>query len=132
VQRTVDCTGAATGAEIAHRLDEALAPELAGGAPELHLRLVLEGEVEPEAEIRVVDLAQELRGHVAEIVVLDRTRSGYDLDALVAEPTARGGFVRALAGRIDAAADAGERERLEYALVLGLRALDGRRDLGIE
>ena len=122
----LDCTGAAASAVVAEQLAGALA-----GLPEpdrLCLRIDLVGEVEPDCEIRVAELAEPLSESLAALVLRDRTRPAYDLDSLARQHTAQGRFVRRLTERIQRATSAEERETLELALLAGLRALDGRRD----
>ena len=52
-------------------------------------------------------------------------RSGYDLEAIGAEVTIRGQFVRL------AAAEMADPDQRRLVIVTGLRALDGRRDLEV-
>ena len=53
----------------------------------------------------------------------------YDLDAIAVQRTARGRFVRRLQEQIEHEATDEERAKLELALLTGLRALDGRKEL---
>ena len=91
------------------------------------IRLTLHGELAPEIDLRLEDLdglsdeADQIVPRLGEITV------GYDLEALAEDPTVRGQFVRTVTG--DPALDDDVRRRV---IVTGLRALDGRSDLGVE
>lgn len=127
-ERDLDCTGASSSAAVAERLAEALSqlPE----ADHLCLRVDLVGEVEPSCEVSVDELSEPHARRFAALVLRDRTRPGYDLDALARQPTVQGRFVRRLTERMEIAASEDDRAKLELALRAGLRALDGRKDLG--
>ena len=83
--------------------------------------MTLEGEVDPGCEIVPAELEERCRGGLAELHVRDRTRPAYDLDALAAEQSARGRFVRRMRASEDPLA--------AEALHAGLRAIDGRREV---
>ncbi len=122
----VDCTGCDSSAAITERL----AAALPGTDTEcLHLRVELSGEIDAGCEVNPVLFAEGAGAPFAELVVVDSTTPAYDLDHLAGQETVKGIFVRELTARIEAAADEGERERLELALIAGLRALDGREDV---
>jgi DNA repair protein SbcD/Mre11 len=101
-----------------------------GEAPQArHLRIELSGEVDKDCAIDGASLAAELRGDLAELVIVDATRPNYDLDELAQQQTVRGIFVREMLARLDGETDELEHRRLEVALEAGLRALDGREDV---
>ena len=125
-ERTIDCTGCRSAAEVADRLELDLADASPGT---LHLRAVLDGELAPDCRIRPDELSAAHHRRYAELRVVDRTRPAYDLDALAAQRTATGGFVRELRARVEGASDGHQREVLELALRAGLNALDGRREV---
>lgn len=129
-ERTVDCSGAEHSGAVEERIDKAIADvaEDDAGRKCLHLRLVLEGEVEPECEIDCRSLEERVTGF-AEIVVTDATEPGYDLEALAEQATARGTFVKALRERAAATDDPDERKLVDDAVLAGLRSLDGRQEL---
>jgi hypothetical protein len=82
--------------------------------------VTLNGEVPPSVELHVADLAG-LGDHLdAFLPQIGRIRVSYDLEALLAEQTIRGQFVR------DVSASQLEDEVRRRVLVTGLRALDGR------
>jgi DNA repair exonuclease SbcCD nuclease subunit len=84
------------------------------------VRVTLNGEVPPSVELHVADLAG-LGDHLdAFLPQIGRIRVSYDLEALLAEQTIRGQFVR------DVSASQLEDEVRRRVLVTGLRALDGR------
>ena len=87
-------------------------------------RVTVEGELEPRIDLHVMDLLDvqhELEGLQ---VRLGDIRPAYDLATIAQEATVRGRFVRDV---LDAALDETERRRV---LMVGLRALEGRSDLG--
>lgn len=115
----VSLDGAAHGDDVRGRVEAALAP-LSGC-----VRVTLTGEVAPGVEINLAGLAT-LGGHLEGLVMrADRLTVAYDLDAIAAEPTIRGQFVRLATERIV------DPERQRSVIVTGLRALDGRRDLEV-
>lgn len=125
--RAVDCSGAASSAEVDERVAAALDPD---ERPEtLCLRLELRGEVDPACEIDSDALESRHGERYAALEMRDSTTPAYDLDALARQDTARGHFVRRLRERIEAEADERERRVLEAALLAGLRAMDGREQL---
>lgn len=89
------------------------------------VRVTLEGEVGPSARVDARDLAR-LGEHLDGLVVrVGQLGVAHDLDAIYAEQTVRGQFVRD-------AADAIEDPELRSRVVLtGLRALAGRTDLEV-
>lgn len=125
-ERPVECEGCEHSGEIAERVEAALTDPDPGV---VHLRVVLGGEVAPDCEVRVEELARQAGERYAELVLVDRTRLGYDLESLAAQPTAKGYFIRHVQQRVAEAADDQERRQLERALSAGLRALDGREDI---
>lgn len=121
--REVDCDGAEHGGEVAERLAAALPADECG---ELHLRVVLSGEVDPDCWIATGELGELHGARFAELAVEDRTHPGHDLEALASKPSASGHFVRRMQERIAAETEEERRELLELALRSGLRALDGQ------
>src|SRR5207249_2016697 len=90
------------------------------------VRVTLSGDVAPDLDLRLPKL-------ISDFPRLDgfQLRTGqvfvaYDTDSLKGEPTVRGQFVQDV---LDSA-DLGEDER-QKILAMGLRALEGREDLGI-
>ncbi len=128
-QTVVDCEGAGSSADIERALHTAIAAAAAdGGRPGLCLRALLRGRIEPDCRIDIEDLAAAAGGgELALLELRDETQPAFDLDALAAQSTALGAFVRELCARIEGC-DTGEeaqRQRLELALDLGLRAMHG-------
>jgi exonuclease SbcD len=115
----VDLTGVTHAGQVQDRVDAALA-EIKG-----IVRVVLRGEVDQDVEVDVRRL--ERPGHLDDWVVqAAAVRYGFDLDALAAEQTVRGAFVRAV--RADPELDEPRRHRV---LLTGLRAFAGRDDLEV-
>lgn len=111
---TVDLTGATHSGEVRERVRATLA-DFTGV-----VRVTLVGEVAPEVDVRAEDLTELGEQLEATVVRLGALRVGYDLDALRAERTVRGQFVRDV---LEAGLDEAMCQRV---LVTGLRALDGR------
>jgi DNA repair exonuclease SbcCD nuclease subunit len=89
------------------------------------VRVTLEGEVGPSTRVEVRDLAR-LGEHLDGLVVrVGQLGVAHDLDAIHAEQTVRGQFVRDAA---EAIADPQLRRRVVHT---GLRALEGRADLEV-
>ena len=116
VERAVSVAGAAGSSDI-----EALAGAEVAHAPGACLRLILEGEVAPGCAIDRDALSERLGGDLEQLVVVDRTRPAYDLQAIARERSVRGRFVARMLVRDDAVA--GE------AVLAGLRALDGHAEV---
>jgi DNA repair protein SbcD/Mre11 len=89
-------------------------------------RVTLRGELPPEADVQDADVKEAAPWMEAVIPRLDQVAVAYDLEALALEQTVRGQFVRA----VRAAAQLTEDDR-RRVLITGLRALDGRADLGV-
>jgi DNA repair protein SbcD/Mre11 len=116
---TVDVTGCASGQEARDLVAQELSG-LSGWA-----RVTLNGEVPPEVDLRPA-LRQDVAPHLDALVVrADGVRPAYDVDAIAAEPTVRGQFVR------DVRESRLPEEERRRVLVTGLRALAGRRDLEV-
>jgi exonuclease SbcD len=124
--RRVVCDGSVSSAAVAERVEAALNDTDPGA---VFLRVDLVGQVAPGCQIDLENLAGRHRERYAALVLRDRTKSEYDLEALARQRTATGQFVRTLRGRIAQAGEPAERETLELALLAGLHALNGRRDV---
>jgi DNA repair exonuclease SbcCD nuclease subunit len=116
VERTLSVTGAASSAHI-----EAMAAAEAAREPGACLRLVLEGEIAPGCAVDVAALSERLGAGLEELVIADRTRPAYDLEAIGRERSVRGRFVQRMLASDDPVA--GE------AVLAGLRALDGHAEV---
>lgn len=116
----VDVSGATSSTEVRDRVAAALAG-LRGIA-----RVTVVGQLAPAVELTPADLRgieHELDAYVPRI---GRISFDYDIEALRAEPTVRGQFVRDVLDAPDL--DEVQRRRV---LLTGLRALDGRSDLEV-
>ncbi len=123
IDAKVDLTGASDFREILSRAEEAL-----GGLEGL-VRLDVSGELAAEvdfapSEIRA--LGSHMKGILAVVLRVDNVRPGYDLESAKDDRSVRGSFVRAVLARGDL--DELQRRRV---LTIGLRALDGHRDLEV-
>jgi len=88
------------------------------------VRVTLSGDVGPDVELRLQDVAALAVPHLDALVPrLGRITVAYDFDRLKDERTVRGQFVRDVL-----AADQLDDDRRRRVLVTGLRALDGRGD----
>jgi DNA repair exonuclease SbcCD nuclease subunit len=116
VEESVSVAGATSSADV-----EALAAAAAAREPGACLRLVLEGEVAPGCCVDLDALADRLAGGLEQLVLVDRTRPAYDLEAIARERSVRGRFVARMLRSDDPAA--GE------AVLAGLRALDGHAEV---
>jgi len=115
----VSLNDAAHGDDVRARVEAALAP--LGGC----VRVTLSGEMAPSVEVDLAGLTM-LGAHLEGLVIrTGSARVGYDLDAIGAEATVRGQFVRL------ATAEVGDLDQRRRVIVTGLRALDGRRDLEV-
>ena len=105
--------------QVRRRVEAALAP-LSGC-----VRVTLSGDVAPSVEVDLAGLSG-LGAHLDDLVIrAGSLRAAYDLEAIGAEATVRGQFVRLANAEI---ADPEQRRRV---VVTGLRGLDGRRDLEV-
>jgi len=105
--------------DVRARVEAALAP--LGGC----VRVTLGGEVAPSVALDLGALGS-LAPHLDGLVIrTGALRVAYDLEAIAAEATIRGQFVRLAQGEIP---DPDQQRRV---IVTGLRALDGRRDLEV-
>jgi DNA repair protein SbcD/Mre11 len=124
-QRTVDCSGCGSSAEVGDRVAAALRD---GDANKLFLRVRLEGIVGADCEISTAQIQAEHRRPYAGLVIEDATEPLLDADARARRKGLEGLFVRKLQSRIQQAPTERERRVAEQALQAGLRALD-RRDV---
>jgi DNA repair protein SbcD/Mre11 len=118
----LDVTGCASNRDI-RQLIHATLRTLSGA-----VRLDLHGELDPEVELdrrELDEVAAEVDEVEAVVLRARRVRVAYDLDAIAAETTVRGRFVRDV---LDADLDEDEQRRI---IVTGLRAMDGRDDLEV-
>lgn len=125
-QVEVDCDRCESGEEVVERVEAVLVDQWDEGT---HLRVRLTGEVGRHCVIDRSTIEAHRGDGLAGLVVWDETRPAYDLDTLALQQTATGEFVRRLRAEIDEATEGADRGRLEAALQIGLRALDGRKDL---
>ena len=89
------------------------------------VRVTVEGELAPDASLELAEL-QRLGDHLDGLMVrAGAVRVGHDVEAIAAESTVRGQFVRDATEQI---ADPEERRRV---VLTGLRALEGRADLEV-
>ncbi len=123
VSQVHDLTVALDGA--AHEDDVRAAVTAAIGGLAGCVRVTLVGELGPAASVDLRDLSR-LGEHLDGLVVrAGQLNVGYDLDAIRAEQTVRGEFVR---DALEAIEDVELRRRV---LLTGLRALEGRADLEV-
>jgi DNA repair protein SbcD/Mre11 len=116
---TVTIDGAQHGTDVQAAVAAALAG-LQGCA-----RVTLEGELAPGASLDLGELARQ-GDHLDGLVVrAGSVRVGHDVEAIAAESTVRGQFVRDAIEQIE---DAEDRRRV---VLTGLRALEGRQDLEV-
>ena len=115
----VEVTGASDRDDVAGRVRDILSG-VAGCA-----RVTLSGELGPAVQLDLGALT-DLGGHLDGLVVRARDVTyTYDLEALEAEQTVRGQFIR------DARAQIIDDDLLRRVILTGLRALDGRSDLDV-
>jgi DNA repair exonuclease SbcCD nuclease subunit len=115
-EETIRVDGAASSDEIERRVEAAAAAH-AGAA----LLVTLEGEVDPACEVDGQTIEARCAEGLDQLRVRDRTHPAYDLEQLAGERSVRGRFV----ARLAASGDPLARE----AVLAGLRALDGRREV---
>jgi DNA repair protein SbcD/Mre11 len=112
----VDITGVSSSSAIRDRVAEAVA-SLTG-----IVRVTISGDVDPEVSVSLVDLADAGPHLDALVPRVGSVAVAYDFDALAAEQTVRGQFVR------DVCASDLDGDARRRVLVTGLRALEGRAD----
>jgi DNA repair protein SbcD/Mre11 len=115
-EESVRVDGAAGSDEIERQV-AAVATEHAGDA----LLVTLEGEIDPACEVDPRAIETRCADGLDELRVRDRTHPAYDLEQLARERSVRGRFV----ARLLASSDPHARQ----AVLAGLRALDGRREV---
>jgi DNA repair exonuclease SbcCD nuclease subunit len=114
---TVDLTGVTHSGQVTQRVREALSGR--SGA----VRVTVCGEVGPDVDLRVDDIAALTAAGLVVIPRVGAVSVAYDVERLAQEQTVRGQFVRDVRDAPDLTDD--QRRRI---LVTGLRALDGRTD----
>ena len=123
VSHVADVTVSIDDARHANDVQEAVAAAIAGldGC----VRVTVEGELAPGVALDLNEL-QRIGSHLDGLQVrAGRIGLGYDLDAIAAESTVRGQFVR------DALSEMGDDETRRKVVLTGLRALEGRADLEV-
>ena len=123
---TVDCSDAASSAEIETRIRESL--PVARDADAI-VTVRLHGETAPDCAVERDLLTGRLAQDFAAAIVEDDTEPCVDYSDLARRHTADGLFVADLVERIDQAGDERERQVLEMALRAGVRAMGGRKDV---
>ena len=113
----LDVTGCASRQDVRDRLTRA-AEGRHGVA-----RLIVEGELHPDVDLREADLQALLESFDAVQVRFGALHAGYDIEETGREPTVRGQFVR------DVRAAGLPEDEARRVLAAGLRALAGRTDL---
>ena len=116
----VDLTGCGSSQDIRDRVTRALSGVTGT------VRLTLAGEVDPDVDTRLEELADVAPGLDALVVRAGNLRIAYDLERLRSEQTVRGEFVRDVS---DAEMSSTLKQKV---LATGLRALDGRQDLDVD
>ena len=96
-----------------------------GGQTEEVIRVVLEGQVEPEIEVNATSLLNVTAEHFRYLDIVDQTAAAFDLATLREEPTTRGSFVSKMLERIESAPTDVERTRFRNALRYGLQSFAG-------
>ncbi|MFQ5790801.1 MAG: exonuclease SbcCD subunit D [Acidobacteriota bacterium] len=119
VDKNVDVTGARSREDIRRKVARAL--EGRRGVA----RVTLCGELATEVDLRRGDLQDVADWMDAVVTRVENLRPAYDFEAIAAEATVRGQFVRNVIG-----SDLPEDER-RRVLITGLRALEGRTDLEV-
>ena len=123
VSQVADVTVSIDEAHHANDVQEAVTAAIAGLAG--CVRVTVEGELAPGVTLDLNEL-QRLGSHLDGLQVrAGRIGLGYDLDAIGAEATVRGQFVR------DALEELGDEETRRKVVLTGLRALEGRADLEV-
>ncbi|UGU30629.1 metallophosphoesterase [Mycolicibacterium smegmatis] len=112
----VDVTGATHHNAVLHRISEATA-ELHGA-----VRVTLEGTLEPDVDLRLLDIEASAPDHLDALLIQKGRLSiaeSYDLERLAEEHTVRGQFVRDVLN-----SESLTEEQRQRVLITGLRALD--------
>jgi DNA repair protein SbcD/Mre11 len=119
----IDVSGAASAAELEHRLAGEIASRRDAGRT---LTATLVGEIDPACEVRTGELARRLGEGFAAIAIHDETQPAIDLEALAEQPTVEGRF--ALRMLTCAAGEPARSDLYLDAARAGLRALAGQRE----
>ncbi|HSW39334.1 MAG TPA: DNA repair exonuclease [Acidobacteriota bacterium] len=119
---TVNCDAYTTREQI---LDAILRHKGTAFGPGTILRIRLSGDLDVRIDVAPAELEERLAGECLHIQWDDRTCPSIDFDAIAAEKTISGRFVRILNERIAAASEK-ERIILERARLYGIQALGGR------
>lgn len=98
---------------------------LALGDGEAIVRVVLEGQLQPDVDLDIEALYNACAERFAYLDIVDRTTAAYNLAALAEESTTKGAFVRLMRERI-ARLSGEERQIAVAALHYGLQAFDKR------
>jgi exonuclease SbcD len=125
IHRSVDCTDAASSAEVETRAREAAGPS----DVDTVLTLELTGETAPDCTIDDGLLRARLEQDFAGVALLDSTEPHVDYELMRGRPSADGLFVAEMKRRLDAAVDERERRVLDLALRAGVRAMSGQKDV---
>ncbi len=109
--------------------DEIRTAVIALGGEGAIVRVILRGQLMPEAELDLDLLHNSCVEHFAYLDVVDRTEPPYNFEELAEESTTQGAFVRLMQSRMRRLAGE-ELAVARTALVYGLRAF-GRREIGL-
>ncbi len=124
IEENVDVSGLNGTAEIYEIAVSALKEKYGDGFGENLYKLVLTGTPGAEDAVNTAELSVRLSAVTYYAKVIDRTEPVFDSDMLEKEVSLKGLFYKTMKKRIDCAAE-NEKEMLENALKLGLRAFAG-------
>lgn len=112
--------------DVTHMLtSEEVRAEITGLPGGRIVRVVLEGQLQPEVDLDVAVLYNTCAERFAFLDIVDRTQPGYDLEELAAETTTKGAFVRLLRSRMEGLSPE-DAEIARRAIIYGLRAFEKR------
>lgn len=123
ISREVPVDGAVSLEDL---MDRILAVDSAAERTQHCYRLTLTGAVDPELAVDLPLLQEKAADQFYHLKLMDATRPDWDLEALAAERSARGLFVRRMQAMAQAETDPSQRRRIQRALDLGLQALAGK------
>lgn len=119
----IDISEATSSISAADIIIEKLSESFGKGYENDLYKIIMTGALAESVTLKTAEILQILKDKLYFVKLRDKTRSAYDLDAIKAEVSLRGIFVKKMLEKIEAA-DEASLPLLESALYMGLRAFD--------
>lgn len=119
----VDVSNALSGEDIGQFIRSKSEEEYLG---DCLVRVVLKGDLHPDVDLNKEAIIRSCHEYFQFLDIENRTSPAYEFDVIKDETTVRGAFVRRMMKRLEQCVTEEEKDKVQRAIIYGLRALDGR------